>query len=242
MKKYLSFVLLFMAASLGAVFTSCSTDEDNPEEYLAIATVIPGTGKTGCVLKVDKNTYLNPVNITTPPYDKESRAFIRYYKPENQPSNSTQVTDVQLTWMEKMLTKDLAENKGADNEKEYGDDGLVIYNDWCTVAEDGYLTLHFGTYFGVTGITHSINLVDISDAEHPYKYRLYHNANGDFMGSENDGFVSFKIFDRKDCDKDATIELEWKGFNGIKTAKFEHNPVAPVQRSLETPVVSQKVE
>lgn len=242
MKKYLSLIVLFMAASLGTVFTSCSTDEDNPEEYLAIATVLPGTGKTGCVLKVDKNTYLNPINITKPPYDKETRAFIRYYKPEDQPSNSAQVTDVKLTWLERVLTKDLAENKGKDNVKEYGDDGLVIYNDWSTVAEDGYLTIHFGTYFGVTGITHSINLVDISDAEHPYKYRLYHNANGDFMDNQHDGIIAFKIFDRKDCDKDATIELEWRGFNDIKTVKFEHNPVAPAQRSAEMPAVSLNIE
>lgn len=242
MKKYLSLVALFMVASLGALLTSCSSDDDHPDEFLAVATVIPGTGNTGCVLKVDKNTYLNPLNVTKPPYDKEIRAFIRYYKAENQTSNDAKVTDVQLTWLEKMLTKDLAENKGEDNKKEYGDDEIEIYDDWCTVAEDGYVTLHFTTYFGMGGITHSINLVNVSDAEHPNKYRLYHNANGDVRGQQNDGYVSFKIFDRADSDKDATIELEWNSFSGVKSVKFQHNPVAPNQRSLETPSVSQNVD
>lgn len=240
MKKFASLLMMFMAIGLGATLTSCSDDKDAHDEYLAIATVIPGTGNTGCTLKVDKNTILRPVNITLAPDAKESRAFIRYYKTDNQAGGNA--TDVQLTWMDKMLTKDLAENKGEDNKNTYGDDGVVIYDDWCTVAEDGYLTLHFGTYFGSTGISHSINLVNVSSAEHPYKYRLYHNANGDAKGYKSDGYVSFKIFDRADCDKDATIELEWNDFGQVKTVKFQHNPVFTAQKNAATPVAAKSVE
>lgn len=234
MKKLFSlFVLLMMALSLGTTMTSCSKNEDNPTEYLAVVTVVPGTGQAGMALRVDENTVLHPTNITHSPFDKEVRAFVRYYK--NGTQTSAGMTDVNVTWMDDMLTKDLAENKGAENATAYGSDPVELFNDWCTVAEDGYMTLHFSTIFG-QGATHYINMVNVSDADHPLKFRLYHDAKGDKIGRERDSFVAFKMFDRAAYDKDVTIELEWDSFSGVKTAQFKHNAPKPVASTSEVTV------
>lgn len=233
MKKLFSLFVLLMALGLSTTMTSCSKNEDNPTEYLAVVTVVPGTGQAGMALRVDENTVLHPTNITKCPFDKEVRAFVRYYKTDSQ--NTAGMTDVNLTWMDDMLTKDLAENKGADNATAYGSDEVELFNDWCTVAEDGYMTLHFSTLFSA-GTTHYINLVNVSDAEHPLKFRLYHDAKGDKMGRERDGFVAFKLFDRTAYDKDVTIELEWDSFSGVKTAQFKHNAPKPIAAGSDVTV------
>lgn len=233
MKKLFSLFVLLMGLSLSTTMTSCSKNEDNPTEYLAVVTVVPGTGQAGMALRVDENTVLHPTNITKCPFDKEVRAFVRYYKTDNQ--TTAGMTDVHLNWIDDMLTKDLAENKGAENPASYGSDPVELFNDWCTVAEDGYLTLHFSTIFG-QGATHYINLVNVSDETHPLKFRLYHDAKGDKVGPERDSFVAFKLFDRAAYDKDVTIELEWDSFTGVKTAKFNHNAPKPVATTYEVSV------
>lgn len=242
MNKLFKLFVIVLAISLGATLVSCSTDsKDTPAEYLAVATAIPGTGDAGFLLKVDKNTTLRPVNVTKCPFEKETRVFVRYYEVENQTSSAYK--EVNLLAISDMLTKDLAENKGADNAKEYGSDALAIYDDWSTVAEDGYMTIHFCAFFGRGGITHSINLVDVSDAEHPNKFRLYHNAHNDISLNTTDGYAAFRIFPRSECDKDATIELEWDDLSGaVRQVKFQHNPTSPVQKTAENPEVQKNLK
>lgn len=241
MNKLFKLFVFVLAISLGATLVSCSTDsKDTPAEYLAVATAIPGTGDAGFLLKVDKNTTLRPVNVTKCPFEKETRVFVRYYEVENQTSSAYK--EVNLLAISDMLTKDLAENKGTDNAKEYGSDALAIYDDWSTVAEDGYMTIHFCAFFGRGGITHSINLVDVSDAEHPNKFRLYHNAHNDISLNTTDGYAAFRIFPRSECDKDATIELEWDDLSGaVRQVKFQHNPTSPVQKTAENPEVNKSL-
>ena len=58
---------------------------------------------------------------------------------------------VRVNWIDSIATKPMAPNLGDKNKDEYGDDPVEIVRDWVTIAEDGYLTLRFRTYWGTTG-------------------------------------------------------------------------------------------
>jgi hypothetical protein len=108
------------------------------------------------------------------------------------------------------------------NEKTYGNDPVEIVNDWVTIAEDGYLTLRFRTYWGQTK-AHRINLVAGSDANDPYKVVLFHDANGDTKSYIGDGLVAFKLDELPDTQgKTVNLTLQWNSFNGTKTATFKY--------------------
>ena len=89
--------------------------------------------------------------------------------------------------------------------------------------EDGYLTLHFQTYWGPGHILHLVNLVTGTDPADPYKVVFRHNANGDNYGQADDAIVAFDLRDLPDT-QGATVDLtlEWLSFSGVKSAKFKY--------------------
>lgn len=94
------------------------------------------------------------------------------------------------------------------------------------MAEDGYLTLHFATVFG-NGAQHKLNLVHRDDVNTPYYFTLYHDAQGDFTGLEQDGIVAFKLYDLpalQEIDQPVHITLEWNTRLGTQSAKFKYTP------------------
>ena len=89
--------------------------------------------------------------------------------------------------------------------------------------KDGYLTIHFGTYWGNTGIKHEVNLLTGLNADDPYEVYFKHNAHGDVNHAPGDGFVAFRLEDLLDTGGE-TVELTLKfdSFSGVKTAKFNY--------------------
>lgn len=108
----------------------------------------------------------------------------------------------------------------SDIEKTYGDDPVEIVNSWKTVCEDGYLTLHFRTYFGGKKI-HTLRLVRMTDGT----LRLYHDANGDVKGVASDGLIAFRLSDipkPEDGSKYQDVTLKWNSFSGEKSHTFKY--------------------
>lgn len=108
----------------------------------------------------------------------------------------------------------------SDIEKTYGDDPVEIVDSWKTVCEDGYLTLHFRTYFGGQKI-HTLRLVRQTDGT----LRLFHDANGDVKGAVSDGIIAFRLNDvpkPEDGSKYENITLKWTSFSGEKTHTFKY--------------------
>ena len=225
MKKFMMYFagLSLMAGTLG--LQSCSDDLDDGGQMMmnAMVTVKPNADNTAVTLQLDDYTVLHPENLQKSPFgtkEVRARACLDY--------KDSQKQHVDVVWLDSVLTKRLTKNLGneEENRKAYGNDPLNILNDWITVAEDGYLTLHFATVFG-NGAQHKLNLVHRDDVNTPYYFTLYHDAQGDFTGLEQDGIVAFKLYDLpalQEIDQPVQITLEWNTRVGTQTAKFKYNP------------------
>ena len=226
-EKMKKFMLFFAGLSLMVgplALGSCSDDLDDGDQPLmnAMVTVKPNADNTEVTLQLDDYTVIHPDNLQKSPFgtkEVRARACLDY-------KNGNQHVDV--VWLDSVLTKRLTKNLGneEENRKAYGNDPINILNDWITVAEDGYLTLHFATVFG-NGSQHKLNLVHRDDVNTPYYFTLYHDAQGDFTGLEQDGIVAFKLYDLpalQEIDQPVHITLEWNTRLGTQSAKFKYTP------------------
>lgn len=102
--------------------------------------------------------------------------------------------------------------------------------DWMTFCEDGYLTVHFATFWGdVT--PHTVNLY--SSRYHPNHLYFVHKDNGDIQKDWGESFAAFKIAHLFPSRKDGYsnpdyVVLHWMSFNGEKTIKLKYR-----QRAVE---------
>lgn len=96
--------------------------------------------------------------------------------------------------------------------------------DWLTFSEDGYLMIHFATFWGdVTA--HSVNLY--ASQKHPDHLYLVHKDNGDYQSYWKESLVAFRIcqlyMSRKDEYKDpSSVVLHWMSFGGEKTMRLQY--------------------
>lgn len=226
-----------VAMAVLPLFNSCLDKNDTGFDYDyyypdAIVTVKPvGEGDNEYFyLQLDDKTKLWPLDNASHPYgEKEVRALVKYTLTD-MPSGvdgSVYNQAVQITWMDSILTKRpvvcLPEGDGEQtDEADYGDDPVEIYRDW-TVVEDGYLTIHFGTYWGNTNIKHEVNLLTGLNPDDPYEVYFKHNAHGDGSYVARDGIVAFRLSDLPDTGGETVdLTLKFDSFSGIKTAPFKY--------------------
>lgn len=231
-------------AAATAGLQSCLDDNDGnnyyqlPADYPnALVTVKTSLGGH-LILQLDDSTTLWPVNMAKSPFgEKEVRALVNYRMPvgkELEHGILSGMPNVYINWIDSILTKPVAEDKGEGNQAAYGADPVEIVDDWVTVAEDGYLTLRFRTRWS-RGVQHQVNLVVTGDAANPYKVTFYHNAKGDLNGSVGDGIVAFKLNGLPDTQgKTVPLTLEWQSYSGTKTVKFKYRNLHSIL-STETP-------
>lgn len=74
-------------------------------------------------------------------------------------------------------------------------DTIDVLDDWMTSVEDGYLTVHYSTFWGTDPVGHSFSLVRVGDPGNPYRLRLVHYRNGDAAEVEGDGLICFDLRD-----------------------------------------------
>ncbi|WP_455666114.1 NigD-like protein [Phocaeicola sp.] len=229
MKSFLSFNKLLASAIVlfagSMVFQSCLDDDDNyyygkawPN---ALVTVKP-TADNSFYLQLDEKTTLLPVNVKSSPYgEKEVRALVNY--DEVNQSSGDYDKAVHINWIDSILTKPIAGDLGEKNDEVYGTDPVEIINDWVTIAEDGYLTLRFRTYWGDRSKAHFVNLLMSQDPANPYEVEFRHNAFGDVYGRTDDGLVAFNLNALPDTEgKTVKLKLKWKSFSGDKSAEFDY--------------------
>ena len=228
MKRFKLLVLLLTLITTSMTLQSClNDDDDNNMAYPnALVTVKPNFDNSTFYMQLDDSTTLLPVNMRSSPFGKkEVRALVNYSSSNVDPNPYNQA--VNINWIDSIRTKPMAENFGSENEELYGDDPVEIVNDWVTIAEDGYLTLRFRTYWG-NNKTHFVNLVGRTDPDNPYKVVFYHDANNDKGGVLADGLVAFKLRDIPDTQgKEVNLTLQWKSFSGVKTAVFKYSYDTP---------------
>lgn len=97
------------------------------------------------------------------------------------------------------------------------DDGLELLDDWMTSVEDGFLTVHYRSWWGDGSTPHSLEVVQ---GEHPYELYLRHSRNGDEALSEADALVYFDINSLPSTEGDYVyLTLNWTTGEGTAASK-----------------------
>lgn len=110
-----------------------------------------------------------------------------------------------INWLEP-----LDEGKVTADASVKGSDGLDILNDWMTGVEDGYLTVHYSTWWGKSPVQHDFYLVTGANPADPYEVELRQNANGDKKDDQGDSLICFDINSLPDTGGQyKTLTLKW---------------------------------
>lgn len=103
-----------------------------------------------------------------------------------------------------------------------GNDGVDVLSDWMTSLEDGFLTLHFETWWGNNQRRHEFALVTGVNPDDPYELHLVHNANRDPKSYLADALAAFRLEDRLPEPNDpahTVITLVWTRDTGETVTK-----------------------
>ena len=218
--KTKTFLLLLVLLPMAIIFTSCEDDREVSPLYNGLVT-IRYTESDVLYFQLDDVRTLYPVNMGNGKlWEDGQRALINFYVVDEDDKGFTDA--VYVNWIERVLTKAMAESKGAENDLVYGKDPVEIVRDWVTVVEDGYLTLRFRTYWS-GGVTHTVNLLAGVNPTNPYEVEFRHNANGDLNYYVGDGLVSFDLGKLPDTEgKTVKLALKWMSFSGPKSVVFDY--------------------
>lgn len=108
----------------------------------------------------------------------------------------------------------------SNNKPSGGNDGLDILSDWMTSCEDGFLTLHYSTWWGDGSVQHSFTVVAGQNPSDPYELLLVHDARGDSKASKGDSIIYFDINSLPDTgDSYKTLKLKWTDSGGKDAEK-----------------------
>lgn len=111
-------------------------------------------------------------------------------------------------------------------ERGAGKDGVDVLADWMTSLEDGFLTLHFQTWWGFETRRHELRLVIGTNPDDPYELLLVHNANDDPKSYQADALIYFDIQPYLPEPEDplhTTVTLKWTDDAGqIQTRSFPY--------------------
>ena len=218
--KTKTFLLLLVLLPMAIIFTSCEDDRDVSPLFNGLVT-IRYTESDVLYFQLDDVRTLYPVNMGNGKlWADGQRALINFYVVDEDDKGFTDA--VYVNWIERVLTKAMAESKGAENDLVYGKDPVEIVRDWVTVVEDGYLTLRFRTYWS-GGVTHTVNLLAGVNPANPYEVEFRHNANGDLNYYVGDGLVSFDLGKLPDTEGETVkLTLKWMSFSGPKSVVFDY--------------------
>lgn len=210
----------FAAALLMAFplfFTAC--DNDGSDDYVptpvydALVTVV--SSDKANLLVVDDTITVKPAGVVGAIYNKpEVRAVAKFAVPSNvgKPTDGLEVRLLNLDTIRTKPSTPWTETL----DKQLGGAPINIEKTWMTVAEDGYLTLHYTVMVGTKGGLHSLHLLKGRDPQKPYELELRHTDRGDYGTRYSQGVVAFDIKDilPLGTDKKLNLTVRYKGFDG----------------------------
>jgi len=216
MKKIYSILGAFGLFAMTFMISSCMNEKDYSDSMNVISAVvtIKYDNSDRCYFQVEKDKVVYPTNVNKPYNGKEVRALTQYELLAND--------EARVFYLDSILTKKPVVTVGDDDAKVYGNDPIDILGDWCTVAEDGYITFHFRTLF--SGPTkHYVNLVTGINPENPYEVEFRHDAKGDLAGTLTDGYAAFNIKDLLPEDtSNVVFTVHFKSYSGDQVGKLAY--------------------
>ena len=176
------------------------------ETFQAIVTVRQSPTDT-VYFQLDDVTRLYPVNYESP-YTGPYRAICRL---------TTYATVMasygKMTWVEWLAP--VEEGTVTASAPAGPGDGLDVEDDWMTSVEDGYLTLHYVTWWGSGDVRHNFSLHRGLNPEDPYELTLVHDAAGDEPLEKGDALVCFSLKDLPSTHGEPKIlTLKWLSGEG----------------------------
>lgn len=222
--KTIKLLLMMIGVGLSStLFYSCLNDDDSyslGKFWISTATVVPLNDIT-YYLRMDDGTTLWPAATDMPYYEpkENQRALVNF----TILSDSLDGYDhyVKINRIDNYLTKNIAENKGAENDSIYGKDPIQVADIW---VGDNYLNIYLKAYFG--GVKkHFINLIPTD--EENVDFELRHNAYDDpSPGYLRGELVAFKLDIPSDTTQTAVqdssiIAVKVKTFDGDKVYKVK---------------------
>ena len=224
----LKFVLIDAVMAFMATFAvqSCSLSESDLDvnNFYPNAIVTVKTTPAGeTYFQLNDETVLFPVDWKNT-YKKEVRALVNYSEVTDDAKNSNSSTEkqVRVNWIDSVLTKKAVSMTDQEMASETGNDPVEVIDDWMTVCEDGYLTIHFASQWGEDKIMHKVTLG--VNPDNPHQLCLKHDKNGDFGTYWSDGIVAFWLGDLIPDTKGevVTLTMSWKSFSGSVTKEFKY--------------------
>ena len=235
MKLWKSFLIVFSMTLGMLVMNSCNDDDDYSLDKFSveIMTVVPDGNVY--YLRRDNGEKLWPLASNIPGYrHSKTRAQVNY----TMLSDSISGFDhgIKVNWIDNILTKNIGEYKGNDNDSIYGTNPVKIE---AMGIGDGYLNIRFGANFGNLGIKHLISLIPASaDASDPYTLEFRHNAFKDEALYGAMGLVAFDLSSLPDTEgKDVDLNIKVRTFEGEKTYTIKYN--SDKKTMLKNPVTIQ---
>lgn len=217
MKRYLYILLLALLASscmkadMDNWIDGAPIDDNATGEYMAILTV-KKTPTDSVYFQLNDSTTIYAANYQNN-YSRMERVYCDITV-TNKKVGRFNYTGT-INWLEP-----LDEGKVTSDSTVPGSDGLDILNDWMTGVEDGYLTLHYSTWWGSNPVQHDFYLVTGVNPSDPYEVELRQNANGDKKAEEGDSLVCFDINSLPDTGGQyKTLTLKWTTSGGSASEK-----------------------
>lgn len=182
-------------------------DAAMPEEsFQAIVTVRRSPTDT-VYFQLDDVTRLYPVNYETP-FTGPYRAICRLTT-----FNTVMPSYGPLTWVEWL--EPVEEGAVTASAPAGPGDRLDVMKDWMTTVEDGYLTVHYVTWWGSGEVRHSLSLHRGLNPEDPYELTLVHEAAGDEALEKGDALICFDLKDLPPTHGETKIlTLKWLSGEG----------------------------
>ena len=220
MKRYLNIIIVILTAALSA---SCAMESmydienkdsfapDASAEYTAILTVKKTPGDT-VYFQLNDSTTIYASNYQNK-YSRMERVVCGITV-TNSPVGRFKYMGY-INWIETLDEGDVTSDSSAP-----GADGLDLLDDWMTGVEDGYLTLHYSTWWGTSPVRHDFHLVTGTNPDDPYEVLLRQDANGDRKDEEGDSLICFDINSLPDTGGQyKTLTLKWTGSGGAASEK-----------------------
>ena len=181
------------------------------ERRKEITEITQATGLVTVKTSDDGDVYLQYKSYKLKPYGLEfvrqqrAMASMIVYPEKTGPENDMYKCD--LEWIEPL-------DEGRFGEPAVGNAPFdILVTSEFTGVEDGYLTIHYNTWWGETPKHHDFYLA--SSPEEPYALALVQDSHGDSQDTLGDGLICFDINDLPDTGgKTLTISLSWTKLNG----------------------------
>lgn len=221
--RSLSCCIVFL--TLVAIFGSCSKNDDlmcdamdsYSGKYNAVVTVKSGPGGIS-YFQFGEETTLEPVGWTNP-YNGEIRALLNYTEIPGQSESFN--TKVHVNQLEPITTRVPLKVKSPVKRFEKDNSPVIVYTDWLTSCEDGYLTLHMAALC-TKGTDESGFSLEVDPSE-PSDFYLRHERDEDGDPVWREFLVAFRIEDylRSEDDGTSSVVLHSYSYDGLVTIPFE---------------------